>query len=437
MRKWIEFNLDFPQLFVDQLVQWGCKRDHFVMLNSNRHKTTNQLYPQADLIAACNPVYKLVYTPTDIFSRFNDFVKAHNDWIFGFLSYDLKNDIENLHSDNIDKIRFPEIFFYVPEYVFIVIQNKLRIEFLDSFSEYHIKKLYYEITGIPAFRNQALQSPFGLKKRICKKEYLTIIEKIKQHIAKGDIYEMNFCQEFYAENSILNPEFLYLNLNKLSPGPFSAYLKFNDKFVLSSSPERFMAKRGGKIISQPIKGTAKRGKNEMEDSQIVKKLKESEKERAENIMIVDLVRNDLSKSAKKGSVQVEELCEIYSYELVHQMVSTITCEFDNENHHLTDIIKNAFPMGSMTGAPKIKAMELIELYEKTKRGIYSGSVGYIAPNRDFDFNVVIRSIVYNAADGYLSFLVGGAITHLSDPTKEYEECLLKAKAMMMVLQNQS
>ena len=257
---------------------------------------------------------------------------------------------------------------------------------------------------------------------------------IKKHISKGDIYEMNFCQEFYSRKTEIFPPELYLGLNRLSPSPFSAYMKYGRKYLISSSPERFLAKRGEKIISQPIKGTIRRGQDPDEDLILKAELEKNEKERAENIMIVDLVRNDLSKTAKNGSVKVEELCRIYSYEHVHQMISTITSRFDSEQFDIVDVIRNAFPMGSMTGAPKIKAMELIDSYEKTKRGLYSGAIGYIAPNSDFDFNVVIRSILFNSTNKYLSYTVGSAITFQSVPEEEYKECILKAKGLQL-LQN--
>ena len=243
---------------------------------------------------------------------------------------------------------------------------------------------------------------------------------------------MNFCTEFLATNADINPANTYQQLNKVSPAPFSGYYRLNDKYLISSSPERFLAKRKEKIISQPIKGTIRRGLSENEDILLKHKLKTDKKERAENIMIVDLVRNDLSKTAKRGSVTVEELCGIYSYKYVHQMISTVVSKLD-ERFDVADVIKTSFPMGSMTGAPKISAMQLIEKFEKSKRGLYSGCIGYISPEKDFDFNVVIRSILYNSSNKNLSFSVGSAITFKSVPENEYEECLLKAKAMIAVL----
>ena len=203
-------------------------------------------------------------------------------------------------------------------------------------------------------------------------------------------------------------------------------------YLICASPERYLQKNSNKLLSQPIKGTIKRSPEPVEDAQLKIDLKTSLKEQSENIMIVDLVRNDLSRIAKRGSVTVEELCTIYSYKQVHQMISSISCEL-KDNITFTEIIKSTFPMGSMTGAPKVSAMKLIEHYESSKRGLYSGTLGYINPEGDFDFNVVIRSILYNTKNKYASFMVGSAITDKSVAEAEYEECLLKAKAMFEVL----
>ena len=255
-----------------------------------------------------------------------------------------------------------------------------------------------------------------------------------EHIHRGDIYEANFCMEFYAENAQIEPLEIYQKLNTISEPPFAAYFKNNFQYLLSASPERYLRKEGLKVISQPIKGTARRSFDLEQDEQLKSDLAQNEKERSENIMIVDLVRNDLSQTATKGSVQVEELCQIYTFKQVHQMISTIVSEVENTTSPI-EILRTTFPMGSMTGAPKISAMQIIEELEETKRGLYSGAVGYFTPNGDFDFNVVIRSILYNSENQYLSFSVGSAITSQAIPENEYEECLLKAKAMFEVLQS--
>ena len=273
-----------------------------------------------------------------------------------------------------------------------------------------------------------------IHKRISKKEYLKHLDTVLEHIHRGDIYEVNFCQEFFAEDAIINPLQVYEHLNEISSPPFASFLKIKDNYLLSASPERFVKRENNKIISQPIKGTSKRLKNKKLDRKLAEQLENDEKERSENIMIVDLVRNDLSKTAIKGSVQVEELCKVYSFKQVHQLISTVVSEVSLETDSI-DIIKSFFPMGSMTGAPKISAMQIIEKEESTKRGLYSGAVGYFTPTDDFDFNVVIRSILYNQSKKYLSYSVGGAITSKSNPEKEYQECLLKAIAMKKALKS--
>jgi para-aminobenzoate synthetase component 1 len=283
-------------------------------------------------------------------------------------------------------------------------------------------------TKISTIRNS---NPIHIQQRISRDIYLEKVTKMLEYINKGEIYEANFCMEFYAETTI-NPLDKYFLLNNISKPPFATFLKNNNHFLLSATPERYLKKVENKIISQPIKGTSKRYSDNLDDEISKNTLALDQKERSENIMITDLVRNDLSRTAKKGSVQVEELCGIYSFLQVHQLISTITSIVDDQ-YSAIDVIKNSFPMGSMTGAPKISAMKIIEELEETKRGLYSGSVGYFTPTSDFDFNVVIRSILYNNANNYISFSVGSAITALSAPESEYEECLLKANAMIKVL----
>ena len=269
--------------------------------------------------------------------------------------------------------------------------------------------------------------------KLTKDQYKSRVAKMQQHIAQGDIYEANFCQEFYVKDTAIDPLSTYNALNAISLPPFASFLKLDEHYALCASPERYLKKEGSKLISQPIKGTAKRDVKKINDQSLAKELQTSEKERAENIMIVDLVRNDLSKTAQKGSVKVEELCKVYTFEQVHQMISTITSTM-HDLYTSVDAIKTSFPMGSMTGTPKVSAMQIIEDLEVSKRGLYSGAIGYFTPEGDFDFNVIIRSILYNKARKYVSFSVGSAITAKSNIDSEYEECLLKAKAMRQVLE---
>ena len=272
-----------------------------------------------------------------------------------------------------------------------------------------------------------------LKSRESKKEYLKKIKTIKSYIQRGDIYEMNYCQEFFAENIKCIPQNIFIKLNSISQSPFSCFLNIDDLNIMCASPERYLFKKDNKIISQPIKGTSKRDPNIINDKILFDKLQQSNKDKTENIMIVDLVRNDLSITANSSSVNVEELCKVYTFNNVHQMISTITSNIDLKRNNFTDIIKTTFPMGSMTGAPKKRAMDLIETFEEHKRGIFSGSIGYITPDGDFDFNVVIRSIIYDTYKKYISISVGGAITISSSEEDEYNECLVKAASMFKAL----
>ncbi|MEJ8756603.1 anthranilate synthase component I family protein [Pontibacter sp. H259] len=345
----------------------------------------------------------------------------------GYLGYDLKNNIEKLQSNNHDGVSFPDIFFFEPDIVLYFNEVSISIEYSDDY----IQNILETILRTPAAQ-QAKPESITIQQRVTSQDYVLQVEKVKQHILEGDVYELNYCMEFFAENAEVNPLALYLALSEASPTPFSGYLKYNYKYLLCASPERFLKKEGATIISQPIKGTIKRGTTPEQDEQLRTQLRNDEKELAENMMIVDLVRNDLSRSCATGTVKVEEMFGIYGFRQVWQMISTITGSIKPGND-LVDVLLGAFPMGSMTGAPKISAMQLIEEQEATKRSLYSGAFGYITPTQDCDFNVVIRSLQYNASQKYLSFMVGSAITYDSDPQREYEECLLKAQAMLKVL----
>ncbi|MBS1746887.1 MAG: anthranilate synthase component I family protein [Bacteroidetes bacterium] len=386
-------------------------------------------YHQYDCIIAAGAT-KVLKDSDDIFSSLNCFNTENDNWIFGHLGYDLKNKIELLESGHENRIGFPDVFFFIPEIVLI-----LQGEVLTIHSEYkNPGDVFSEIQDETYVeRNKKQFKKILLSPAISKEEYVSTVEKIQQHIRRGDCYEINFCQEFFAEDICLDTLDTFDRLQQVSPTPFSCYYKLNDKYLLCASPERFLSKRGSAIFSQPIKGTAPRNIDKRLDEIEKNNLFKSEKERSENVMIVDLVRNDLSKICTKGSVETTELFGIYSFPQVHQMISTIKGELI-PGISFSEIIQSTFPMGSMTGAPKISAMKLIEKFETSKRGLFSGSVGYISPQKDFDFNVIIRSIFYNATNKYLNYMVGGAITFYADAEKEYGECLLKAKAITSVLQ---
>ncbi|QNF35242.1 anthranilate synthase component I family protein [Adhaeribacter swui] len=344
------------------------------------------------------------------------------------LSYELKNQIEPLRSAHPDFIQFPVIHFFNPEVQIHFAADKIIINSpQDNCLKIYQAILEYQESKTLNNRNLTIEQ------RISKEEYINQVNNIKQRIIEGDVYEINYCQEFYASAPGFDPVSAFLGLNELSPMPFAGFYKVHDKYVMCASPERFLKKSQNMLIAQPIKGTIRRGKTTPEDNFLKNELATNEKEIAENMMIMDLVRNDLARCSVTGSVVVEEMFAIYSFKQVHQMITTIRSQVSNQTS-LTEILKSTFPMGSMTGAPKIAAMRLIEQYEAFARGLYSGSLGYILPNGDFDFNVVIRSMQYNASTKHLSFAVGSAITYDSDPEQEYQECLLKAAALLQVLQ---
>ena len=427
MRTEIHKSITNPLAFKKQLLDWSQQFREVVFMDSNDYP---QEFSSYDAILAVD-AFTLIQT--DYHNAFEDlqqYQQTTKDWLFGYLSYDLKNDSEDLQSDNFDGLAFPDLFFFQPKKLFFLKGNQLTIQYLNLCDD-EVEIDYNEITELATIEFEKGQS-IEVKARFSKNEYIQKATTFLEHIHRGDIYEANFCMEFYAENATINPLEKFNKLNAISQTPFAVYFKNNHHFLLSATPERYLRKEGETLISQPIKGTAKRFLDPKEDELAKINLASDPKERSENIMITDLVRNDLSRTAQKGTVEVKELCGIYSFQQVHQMISTITSKLDTK-HSLIDVLKLTFPMGSMTGAPKISAMKIIEELEETKRGLYSGAIGYFSPNGDFDFNVVIRSILYNQEKKYLSFSVGSAITALSDPEKEYEECLLKAKAMHEVL----
>lgn len=413
--------------FSNQLIDWAQSFDSFLWLDSNQYP---QKYSSFDKALAVGVLTDLKTNFNNAFEKLDQYQQNTRDYIFGYLSYDLKNDTENLSSNNLDNLNFPDLYFFQPKKLLFI--NGDFVEFhYDSSCHHEIETDLQNIQNITPEIDTS-SNALEIKSRVSKQNYLAHIENIQQHIVRGDSYEVNFCMEYFAKNTQIHPSTTYKDLNKISKPPFACFFKHENLFLMSASPERFVRKEGQKIISQPIKGTIKKGANDNEDAILIKQLENDPKERAENIMIVDLVRNDLSKTATKESVKVEELCVVYSFKQVHQLISTVVSKVKKTEHPVA-ILKALFPMGSMTGAPKIATMKIIEDLEESKRGIYSGSVGYFTPEGDFDFNVVIRSILYNSKKEYVSFSVGGAITAKSIPEAEYEECLLKAVAMEKTL----
>ena len=357
-----------------------------------------------------------------------DFHMKHRDWMLGHLSFELKNELESLNSRHPDHLGFPHLHFFVPQFLVYhdgsdiwleSMEYKDPVEFMDQLAPAYIED------EIP---DQKITLPCLTS----RDEYLNTVSALKDELQYGNIYEINYCIEFAAREKLSDPTAAFLELDLHTEAPFAAYYKSGEKHLLCASPERYLQKKGEDLISQPMKGTARRDPDPELDARLKRDLGRDEKERSENVMITDLVRNDLSKVAEKGSVKVEELFGVYSYKSVHQMLSTVSCRV-SENQKITDLLRASFPMGSMTGAPKISALRLIDKHEQFQRGLYSGAVGYITPEGDFDLNVVIRSLLYNDETTYLSARVGSAITIHCNAEREYEECLLKADSLLKAL----
>ena len=433
MRSKKKYKVSLTENLKNKLLYWSKKFEEVVWLDSN-DKNNYSNYSKYTAILAVDAFTAVKTDCYQAFKELEDYQTKTNDWLFGYLTYDLKNDIELLKSSNFDGLHFPDLYFFQPKRIFLFTNTGVEIQYLNCIEDELVtdwEDILNQDYKTSKFKNK---STLKIISRTSKENYFNRLEKILEYIHRGDIYESNFCQEFYLENTKIDPLNTFTHLNKISKPPFATFLRLGNLYALSASPERYISKNGNTVISQPIKGTAKRLSDKMEDERLRLQLENDQKERSENIMITDLVRNDLSKFANKGSVKVDELCKIYSFEQVHQMISTITCQVDNSLSPVY-MIRETFPMGSMTGAPKISAMNIIEELEDSKRGLYSGAVGYFDPRGDFDFNVIIRSILYNKLNNYVSFSVGSAITAKSIPENEYEECLIKAKAMREALEN--
>lgn len=419
---------DFNQL-KEKVLTWINRFSTFCFLDNHQYEN-NPNYTEC-LVAVGTKRYVSATAGQSALLQLQKFInetkvtEASNGWLFGHLGYELKTETEGLNTVAPEEIGFPDLFFFEPEYLIRFNEKELLVQGDNA------QSVADEILKTTCNEPAKPQS-VSFQSRISRSEYMDIVENLRKHIQRGDCYEINFCQEFFARSVTIDPLMVYQQLSKLSPNPFSALYRLEDKWLLCASPERFLSKKGNRILSQPIKGTSKRMPNdEMLDQQQKELLRQSEKDKSENVMVVDLVRNDLSKICKDGTVQVDELFGIYRFPQVYQMISTISGEL-KEQVSFIDIIRATFPMGSMTGAPKKRVMELIDQYEEQGRGIFSGAVGYISPSGDFDFNVVIRSVMYQATTCYLSYRVGSGITFYSDAANEWEECMMKAKAINQV-----
>jgi len=428
VKRTAEFPVTDHKAFKIKMLNWANQFSIFCLLDNHQYTFEQPAFEcllgagkKRDVKAAAGNAYPLL----------KDFCSSKKTYLFGHFGYDLKNETEQLYSDNFDGIHFPDLYFFEPEIVL-----HLSLDTLVIHTDGNPEDIFFAVDTASSSAGELRSGHTHIQSRFQKQAYLDAVEKLKAHILRGDCYEINFCQEFYAAPVDIDPLGLYLGLSQSSPNPFSAFYKLKDHYCICASPERYLKKRGHTLISQPIKGTSSRNQADKEmDDASRQELLISEKERSENTMVVDLVRNDLSRICKKGSVKVTELHGIYSFPQVHQMISTVQGEVDDSTNWV-DIIRATFPMGSMTGAPKKRVMELIEKYEKTKRGLFSGAIGYVKPDGDFDFNVVIRSLLYNKKDRYLSYQAGSAITFKSKAAEEYNECLLKVEAIKKLLQPQ-
>jgi para-aminobenzoate synthetase component 1 len=343
----------------------------------------------------------------------------------GFITYEVKDELEALSSQNPSGLDWPALHFFQPETWLRWQPNALELHGRTA-------GVLAAILATEADPPAAPAAVPPLRARMPRIDYLAAVEQVREDILNGEVYELNLCQEFYAKNVALDPVAAFWQLNEASPAPYAGFLRYQDHYLLCASPECFLTKQQDVITSQPIKGTRRRGATPAEDEAQRLALLHDEKERAENLMIVDLVRNDLARVARPGTVRVPELFGTYGFRHVWQLISTVAADL-RPGASLADILRATFPMGSMTGAPKIRAMQLIEHYERSRRGLYSGSFGYVLPDGNFEFNVVIRSLQYRADTGYLSLQVGSAITYDSVPEHEYQECLLKAQGVLEAL----
>jgi len=408
------------------MLNWSNRFNICCFLDDHNYKQTGN---QFDCLLAAGCLDSVQVNDSSAFQALAAFHTKHKDWLFGHLSFELKAVSEGLPSKQLPLIPFPMLQFFVPKYLVHLAKGEITIGSVADDHQLILEAIINENTS------QEHEQPVGARitPRQTKADYLRAVEALKGHILRGDCYELNYCQEFYSVLPSVEPIQLFRLLRKVSPAPFSAYYRLNDLYCLSASPERYLQKKGRNIRSQPIKGTRRRMANQQEDEEVVAELMSNEKERAENVMVVDLVRNDISKICSEGTVHVDELFAIYSFPQVHQMISTVSGILADD-YNWVDAIAATFPMGSMTGAPKHKVLELIDGYEASARGLYSGAIGYVTPSGDFDFNVVIRSVLYNASTGDVNFHAGSAITFHSDAELEYEECLLKAAFIKQVLE---
>ena len=415
-RTYASFPINDRELFKRQLLAWAGPFNSYCFLDNQGYpsKSSFEYLLAAGAIDSCTSLRQL-----------KRWAAGRHDWLFGHIGFEMASEIEDLPPNTLpDEVGFPDLFFFVPEIIIEVQKDEVRIG-SEGVGQ---AAIYHSITAIVPPEPTRLPSPV-FTARYTREEYLSTVTELRRHILRGDCYEINFCMEFFARSISLDPLSMWWALSRSSPNPFSACYRTGGHYLFCASPERFLQKKGNTLLSQPIKGTAPRIPTDPEADRLqARTLYQSPKDRAENVMVVDLVRNDLSRICIPGTVHVPELYGIYDFPQVYHLISTVAGEIA-AGLDWTDAIKAVFPMGSMTGAPKNSVLRLIRRYERSRRGLFSGTVGYVDPSGDFDFNVVIRSLLYNKEKEYLSYQVGSGITWYSDPAAEYEECLLKAEGI--------
>lgn len=421
----IPYSISELQLKTEQVFQWLQNFDYSAFYSSN---DMFDAFPEPHRVKwlACAGAETMLtsrtHKPKELTTLLAD------EFHFGYLSYDLKNSYEELQSANPAFLSFPDFCFVKPDYVLLLDTNdRLWVKGNSKITEYD---LLQQIKATPldqGIRNSNREI-VEMKPDKSDDSYLRDVKTVINHIREGDVYEMNLCRLYSGYAPQFNAADLWSKMQADLPNPFSAFLNTPNWTLCCGSMERYLFREGNKLISQPIKGTIRRGKSPEEDSLLKEELFRDEKERAENLMIVDLVRNDLNRHARVGSVKVDELFGIYSFPAVNQMISTVSCETTTTDFNT--LLHDSFPMGSMTGAPKIKAMQLIEEIEGFQRGLYSGALGYYMNQHQFDFNVVIRSVFFDKHSRMAHVPVGSAITYDSIPDKELAECKLKVERLV-------
>jgi para-aminobenzoate synthetase component I len=404
-----------------KMLNWANQFNIFCLLDNNGYDFEP---PSFECLLAVGAEREYHFTENDDLIKLQSFYDEKPTWLFGHFGY---NALGNAYQKKMSS-SYSDGMFFEPSIIIQVSNNTIEVVKGKVLAEDIVAQIEKCNIDFLAKNKKAIH----LIPQFSKEEYIEKIKQLQFHIKRGDCYEINFCSQFVINEIDINPIDVYKKLITSSPAPFGSFYKLNENYCLCASPERFLKKVGAKLISQPIKGTSRRDKNEEKDIANKNHLQQSKKEKSENVMVVDLVRNDMSMVCAKGSVKVKELFGIYSFPQVHQMISTIEGEV-MKGVKFSEIISACFPMGSMTGAPKQKVMQLIETYEELPRGLFSGSIGYINPKGDFDFNVVIRSIFYNRTQKKVYFFAGSGITFYSIAEEEYDECMAKLEGLLAVI----